>query len=389
MILAGILLGSPSARTQPTSSPTPEPTYNIARSAVGTTLFYLDPQGSPLGVPTHVLQTPTVLVGDDEVLSYELRSGRSLMVIELPASAPARYLTFFNFDARGEATASWASTRSDADAGRWTSVPKIAFDSQGPTTIPLPEAQTFQFLRIQFDITQPGRISGLGIAGHYPNAAAPSPTNLVKKDDPELPLSNVVSYGSLSSVIGTSPIVGQNVETMIDDLTDTFTDLNPSRNPRAVLIDLGEAREIRQVSVLADSPPGNVKVFFLSDPETLAATIGSPAQGSSTTPIVLSSIDLPRLEREIPFITLPLQPGQNGVTLPIQPRTGRFALLVWPPGTEKIRIYEINLLGRYEWAWDIDRPGAPAEGFQIPPGAFSPPVPGTPPPNLTNTPLSP
>lgn len=365
-----------------------QPIYNLARAATGTTLFYLDREGTPT-TPVDALQGPSVLVHDNEALAYDIRPGRAIMVVELPSAAPAHSLTFFNFGASGQATPAWAATRADADAGRWITGPAISFSQVGPVSAPLPPKTKLQFMRIQFNIERPGRISGLGIAGHYPDAPAPSPSNLVRSTNEQDPLTNVVSYGSTSSVIGVTPTRGQAPELMIDDLTDTYTELAPSTSPRAVFLDLGAAREIRQISILADSPPGDVKAFFIGNPDAVISSLGNPAQGSANPPIILTNLDLPALERDLPFVTLPMRQGQPGVNLTIQPRTSRFALFVWPPGTETIRIYELNLLGPYLWLWRPD-PSPPGEAFQVPPVAFSPPAPGaSPPPAVGGTPLSP
>lgn len=366
------------------------PTYNVARSAIGTNLFYLDSQGTLTSAATQAIKSPAVLVGDDEVISYNLPAGKSLMVVELPAESPVKYVTFFNDSLQGTTSLSWARSRADADSGKWQQGPEQLSNQNGPVTLPLPSGTTIQFLRLAFDVTRGGRISGLGIAGFYPNAPAPGPENLIRSETPDQPLTSVVSFGSSASIIATTPIQQSAVETMIDDLVDTHVDLAPSNRHRAVLIDLGEAREVQQISTLTQNSPGDARVYFVADPDKILPALGNPAQGSGITPVIMNNFDPAQLGDDIPFINLPARPGQSGVSLPIQARMTRYALFVWPPGANPIRVFELNLLGQYEWTWNRDNLSSPAEGPQIQPGQFSPNLGSINPPDiLSNVPLSP
>ncbi len=389
IMMAAVLCQAETVETAGSGASSQEMNYNVARPALGSQLFFTNDEVMSIAGTGHVaVVTPDSMVSDDKTLRYRLPEGRSLAVLDLVDDANIEHFTFFNHGAAGTFTVAIAYDSKSAEDGKWqTLVRDEEFFRQGPVTVPFPDAPIkARLVRVIFQATTPGEVGGLGVSGQFVGAS-PRGSDLIYIDEQEEVLSSVTSPGSEARVVAVSGTMDSMADLMIDDLVDTYYDLPASDKPAAVLLDLGEFRQIERVSVLANGPPGEVDVYFLNEATSLIpdgeATApnraslggtgwGAPALMLGTVAVQTIIIDPANISEEWPSVTVMLPVGEQGAGTNFEPRNTRYVLFVWRnPGLT--RVYELCVMGRYRWDWEGGRP-IPAEGPGVQPGSFSPPL---------------
>lgn len=381
---------------KPGSSSTLEegPEYNVSRSALGSGLLYVSDVVVESDNPDPLLNEKITLIQDDETISTDLPSGRSLFVIRLKDASIVNSFRFYNFEASGAVTAYVRATDSESDDVPWVPVSDtVTFDSVGPTVVWFNQEIEARLVRIVFDTANAGKISGFGVAGTFFRGVSPKQTRLVRSPqatDNQV-LTNVLSFASGAQAVGTSGGVSPAPTAMIDDLVETthiFSDTDPEP---VALFDLGEPREIEVVSVLIDSPaPSRMELYFIDNPDEIYTP-----QPVATRSIHRDLMQGPRLaSANFPWLGLMAQSQAVMTVIQVPPRffennrpnviaefekgsrtaragTGgstfaQFVLVRWvyedgvPPDFGGLVVNELNLLGRYTWIYE-EEPEPPAE----------------------------
>lgn len=431
-LLAGfITISAVTICAQVQENPELDPDYNVARSSWGSGLLYINDVVIESDSPDPLLNDKIDLINDDETLTSNVPEGRSVFLVSLKDSSIVNSFRFYNFDAEG-ALMAYVRTASSADeVAPWIPVSDtVTYDSPGPVVVWFNQEIEAELVRIVFDTSKTGLISGFGIAGSFFRGVSPKQTQLVRQTQAtdNQAMTNVLSPSSGAQVIGTSQALAPSSKAMIDDLVETthvFSETDPE--PLA-LFDLGEPREIERVSVLIDSPaPSTMEVYFLEDLDEINGVVEQPValiEKLKHSPLLASkSISA--------WIPLAAQAGPsfiNGISVPdafFNDRTpnviaefeagsrraranvggssfARYVLIRWvyedglPPEFGGLVINELNFLGRYVWYYEGEDIGSPDESpgnelsintsSQTPPGGGNPPQ-LPPPPPLPPTPV--
>jgi len=325
---------------------------NVARESMGTRLFE---EGDLESVGN-----ARRLADDNRVDRTILPEGDSLLLLDLPGEALVNGFSFFNYGATGRVSASFAPTESAARAGNWEQgAQNLPFAGIGPVSIPAPRGNA-RFIRLEFLTTESGEVGGLSVAGQY---IRDNPVHRLElREAPETAEEPVALTGlGLPSTINFTGTTSPDQFHMIDGVVDTeFVIEDPDRGNVAV-IDLGEERRITTVSMLADTFPEESEVFFFGTFEELAESLGiAPSFGSESFDAtdmqfamvnISSSIsrDAFRNAREGARFEA-FADGESGqFRIDVE---ARYVAVRFPTG-QPLTIYEISILGPYQW---IERP---------------------------------
>jgi len=384
-----------------------QPDFNVARSALGSGLLYISDVVIETEEPSDLLNEKVDLIHDDETLTAELPEDRSLFIVRLKDASFVDSFRFYNFEAAGTVTAyvqplpetplSENSTEGMAASEQWIQVSDpVEFSEPGAVAVWFNEKLESQLVRIVFETTRPGLISGFGVAGTFFRGADPSQVKLVRQVQAtdRQDLTNVLSFGSGARVVAVSGGMAPSDKAMIDDLVETthvYSETDPT--PMA-LFDLEEPREIERVTVLIDSPaPTRMEMYFLDtlddlefreEPGRTAASFVTtgPALASLNGPLAVggqfsgaagffTSFTVPDsfFDNNIPSVVAEFEAGERKARADVGSSSfARWVLVRWvyqngiPPEFGGLVVNELNLLGRYTWFYEDEGPEPPAEG---------------------------
>gem|GEM_PF-6543379 len=424
------------SNAQVQEDPDLDPEYNVARSSWGSGLLYINDVVLESESPDPLLNDKVDLIHDDETLSSDIPEGRSVFLVSLKDSSLVNSFRFYNFDAEGAVMAYVRTATTENEETPWIPVSDtVTYNEAGPVVVWFNQEIEASLIRIVFDTSKTGHISGFGVAGSFFRGVSPKQTQLVRQTQAtdNQAMTNVLSPSSGAQVIGTSDGIAPSSKAMIDDLVETshvFSETDPE--PIAIF-DLGEPREIEKVSVLIDSPhPSTMEVYFLEDldeiegidpPQPVAliqALKRSPLLASSSIsawiplaaqfapPAFAMGISVPDdfFDNRTPNVIAEFDSGSRRARANVGGSSfAQFVLIRWvyanglPSEFGGLIINELNFLGRYVWYYEGEDIGSPDEsaGNELttfsnspPPSTFPPPqFPPSPPPPPTTTPVTP
>jgi hypothetical protein len=379
--------------------------YDNSRRALGTHLHWMGDNNSEKiygfdGGNRSEGNPLDYLIADDETISPELPKGKSLFVLKTLADHNVASFSFYNHGAAGTYRVSALSS------SRWKPIGKDkAFSRPGPQVVEFPEPVATRQVKVEFETTTPGQVSGFGLAAPLTEKDVEA-VRLIHQPDIDT-LNSVVVPGEISSIVGVAPAAAgaaaDKPENMIDDLVETSYRFDPARSVPATLLDLGEARQIERVTALVETDqPLRMEVYLPEKPENVV-----PSAPATTTlldsvlsrgPLLASTGATPGMATWLaalaaPITTLVYQsgekpgglepilygyvaPGESRVILPLgRTYNGRFVLILFRPtgaNPGNFMVREINLLGRYIWRF-YDDFGTTNEGNNPPPEFIQPP----------------
>ncbi|MEM1157870.1 MAG: hypothetical protein AAF649_05635 [Verrucomicrobiota bacterium] len=413
-------MGVALVRGQVQQNPELDPEYNVARSSWGSGLLYISDVVLESDSPDPLLNDKVDLIHDDETLSSEIPEGRSVFLVSLKDSSLVNSFRFYNFDAEGAVMAYVRTTATEDDKTPWIPVSDtVTYSEAGPVVVWFKQEIEASLVRIVFDTSKPGDISGFGVAGSFFRGFSPKQTQLVRQTQAtdNQAMTNVLSPSSGARLIGTSDGLAPSSKAMIDDLVETthvFSETDPE--PIAIF-DLGEPREIERVSVLIDSPhPSTMEVYFLEDlneidgiqetqpvaliqqlqhsPLLASRSISAwiPLAAQANLPEFVTGISVPAdfFDNRSPNVIAEFEGGSKRARANVGGSTfAQFVLIRWlyqnglPSEFGGLVINEINFLGRYVWYYEGEDIGSPDEsaGNELttffnspPPTTFPPPI---------------
>lgn len=416
-------------------NPELNPVYNVARSSWGSGLLYISDIVLESESPDPLLNDKVDLIHDDETLSSDLPEGRSVFLVSLKDSSIVSSFRFYNFEASGAVMAYVRTTSSENNDAPWIPVSDtVTYDEPGPVVLWFNQEIEASLVRIVFDTSNPGHISGFGVAGTFFRGVSPKQTQLVRQTQTtdNQAMTNVLSPSSGAQVIGASDGMAPSSKAMIDDLVETAHVFSETDPEPIALFDLGQPREIERVSVLINSPhPSTMEVYFLDDldeiqglePEQPTALFKglrhSPLLASNTAaawiPLAaqfgpaafVNGLSVPKdfFDNRDPNVVAVFDAGSRRARADVGGTSfAQYVLVRWvyadgiPPEFSGLVINELNFLGRYVWYYEGEDIGSPDESpanelsvvtsTPTPPGDGNPPK-FPPPPTPTPTPTPP
>ena len=207
------------------------------------------------------------LLCDDPTVGYALPSGRTTLLVSFPKIENVDSISFLNRGSKGSVSIATASAKLSADSPQWHDVSQQEIDADtvkakiGPS-----EAK---YVRLTFNVTEPGRIAGLGV---YSTAAVSDFTmprvhkvNLQDRSDSFALISyNLTNLHSRSRVIYVSSGNDLNLaNNMIDSQPATSFAFTAADGSPTAIIDLGKVTALRRISALYSGRQGTLDFYVL------------------------------------------------------------------------------------------------------------------------------
>lgn len=228
------------------------------------------------------------LLCDDPTVGYALPPGKSTILVSLSKIENVGRISFLNTGARGGVTIATSSAKLSADSPQWRSVAEQALSSNTvEANIGGGEAK---YVRLNFDVTEPGRIAAFGIY------ATPQVSDFTAPRMRKLPLPDksdsfaLISYNltdihaKARALYVSSGADLRQANNMIDDQTSsTFSFATEDGMPTAV-VDLGKPSTLRRLSAIYSPQAGKMEFYLLSSLPGATASSGSvPPQSAPET----------------------------------------------------------------------------------------------------------
>ncbi len=341
---------------------------------------------APSGVDEKdIVMTAQNLISSDESLSYPLEKGKTSFIITLPFIAANREFSFINDNgSAGKVTISVARSAQDFNSTKWKKISEatiLSHNSYVSVTFPMVE---FTTMKVDFDITKPGRINAFGVFGETKKVGFTERPELLQKLQPihdcceydYATLNNNQAYVSHISSYAT-PENYKRANVMLDDNASTSYDFAKNDPTPATIINLGQSQSIRRISSVYAAEEGILEFYALDklpdgnmpsadsaakEPQLLILPsdffhVNRPIYTSETRPYSRKSSTTFEL-RPAKYVMLRWLPKKNA-TASLAPRdpaelfasTSRFFTLpsllgqITPAAADTFRIFEVNVFG--------------------------------------------
>ena len=338
--LPGFLSTLPSA--SPTSLPSKGPASHRGTSAClsGKSCplrFRAQVESAPQSSPGSALQlsskaedrntTAAALLCGDPTIGYPLGNGTTTLLVSLAKVENIDSISFVNRDAKGEVTMATSNAKLPADSPQWQEIAR--HDLTSDTISAKIGPSEAKYIRLTFNITEPGRIADLGIYSTPTVAAFAIPH--VRK-----PISNrseglsLVSYNltdvhakARAAYVSSGDDVKQANNT-IDDQPSTSYQFAASDSAPMAIIDLGKPTKLRRISALYSPARGTLDFYVLQ-------SLPGAAKGVSPTDLKLDEATLAGLQ---PVGSFTDTAGTGRAAIDFPETTGRYVMVKWTPAEQ-------------------------------------------------------
>lgn len=207
------------------------------------------------------------LLCHDPTVGYALPSGKSTLLVALSKIENVDSISFLNNGARGDLTIATANAKLSADSPQWRTVSQKELISDS-LKVKIGPAEA-KYVRLTFNVTEPGRISGLGV---YSTAAVsdftmPRVRTLAagnKSESLALISYNLTDLHAKARALYVSS--GSDVKqanNMIDDQPATTYSFAANDASPTTVVDLGKATNLRRISAIYSAHRGTMNFYVL------------------------------------------------------------------------------------------------------------------------------
>jgi hypothetical protein len=355
------------------------------------------------------------LLCDDPTIGYGLPTGTTTLVVSLPNIENIDTVSFLNNAAKGTVSIATSNTKLPIDSPQWHAVAQAELSPDAVKTKVGPSEA--KYLKITFNVTEPGRISGFG-AYSIPAASdftMPRPRKVKLASTSQtfgLITSNLTNlHDKARALYVSSGAEPKGANNMIDAQPATAYGFAADDAAPTTIIDLGKESKLRRISAIHSPQPGSMEFYVLqslpSDAKNLEVKTPSPQTGLAAistggTPMpntyTLSASTAAGM-KAVGSITNTGGDGRASVDFP--ETSGRYVMVKWIPASrsESFSVAEIAAFGGPRKAEEtiaeddhftgtqyadgksmIDSKNVPAERPPDPPGEGPPPNLPPPPP---------
>ncbi|MFN2508516.1 MAG: hypothetical protein ABR589_07055 [Chthoniobacterales bacterium] len=301
----------------------------------------------------------SALLSGDPTAIYTLPAGTTTLLVALPKIENLGSISLANKGAKGSVTVATANAKLPADSPQWKNTLQQELSSDtiqakvGPS-----EAK---YVRLTFDITEPGQISGFGL---YPTPQVSDFTKprAAKTTDRESESFGLISYNytdmhaKARALYVSSGSDLKQANNMIDDQTATSYSFAADDGSPTTVIDLGKARTLRRLSAVYTPRAGSMEFYVLQSLPTgqsdSAAEANAPA-GSDPAPtpeIVPNTVKLNDATlTSMKAVGSATDDGSQGrASVDFAATTGRYVMVRWRPAARddtSFALAEVGALG--------------------------------------------
>ncbi len=207
--------------------------------------------------------TGKILSGDPKA-TYELNSGESTLLISLGKIEHIDSIAFLNSGAQGTVAIATANANLSATGSQWRDAGRRGLGNGalnakvGPT-----EAK---YVKLTFNIQQPGRLSGIGVFG-APGVAdftMPRPRRAIEGEIAQVNYNLADLHTKARALYVSSGDDLKLANNMIDDQAVTSYTFAANDSTPTAIIDLGREMSLRRISVLSTASAGTANFYLLS-----------------------------------------------------------------------------------------------------------------------------
>ena len=308
------------------------------------------------------------LLCDDPTVGYGLANGATTVMVSLPNIENVESLAFMNSGARGTVTIATSSSQLPADSPQWHNVGQQDL-SAGAVKSKIGPSEA-KYVRLTFNVTQPGRIAGFGL---YSTPAVsdftmPRPRKVNFEGKPEnvaLITSNLTDvHAKARALYVSSGADTKEANKMIDSqLATSFTFASDDTNPIAV-IDLGKETKLRRLSAIYSPRKGNVDFYVLkslpvatqSENDQLNAAALQKGAPAGQTPAATAATELVQNVKLSDAAFANLKPvgsvanneGEGRASVDFPETSGRYVMVRWSspaPAQSAFSVAEVAAFG--------------------------------------------
>jgi hypothetical protein len=244
---------------------------NLARYHFGAQV-----ESAPAGNPTAELRlssksedrntSEAALLCDDPTTGYALSTGSKTLLITLSKIENIDNISFLNHGVKGSVAIATSNSKVAANSSEWrvVSEQKLTGDAVRAKVGP----SEAKYVKLTFDVTEPGRIAALGIYS-TPNVAAftmprARKQNLEHSDSFALISYNLTDvHAKARALYVSSGNEIREANNMIDDQSATTYKFASGDSEPTAIIDLGKVTTLRRITALYTPRPGNVDFYVL------------------------------------------------------------------------------------------------------------------------------
>ena len=290
------------------------------------------------------------LLCDDPTVGYALPSGSTTLLVSFPRIENIDTISFLNHGAKGDVKIAVSSAKLPADSPQWREVSHQALASNvvkskiGPA-----EAK---YVRLTFDLAEPGRIAGLGVYSTPALSALTMPRAHKLNGEEKSESFGLISYNltdvhaksrALYVTSGDDLIQANN---MIDGQPASSYSFEPSDAMPAAIIDLGKVTTLRRISAIY--APSHVGVDFYVLQSLPGSGTGSVAKAREVGAPKTLRLDDTTFARLTPVGSV-LDEGTGRAAVDFPEMSGRYILVKWTPTAQQdtaFSVAEISAFGK-------------------------------------------
>lgn len=340
------------------------------------------------------------LLCDDPTVGYALSNGKKSLLISLSKIENIESISFLNHGVKGDVTIATSNAKLPADSPQWHVVSRQELTA-GTAKAKVGPSEA-KYVKLIFNVTEPGRIAALGVYSKPTVAAFTMPRarklGLDQPDSFALISYNLTDVHAKARALYVSS--GDDIRranNMIDDQPASRYDFGSTDATPTAVIDLGKVTALRRISALYSSRQGTVDFFVLE-------SLPGSRQGNVPKTLTLDDAALAGLKS----VGSVKDDGTGRAAIDFPETTGRYVMVKWTPAAQQGNAFSVaevaafggskagNLIAAYTAGGareGIDSDGKtvqegkdlgagkdmPEEGLEAPGEGPAPPLPDPPP----------
>ena len=289
--------------------------------------------------PTSSKSEEATLLCSDPTVGYALSNGSKTLLISLSKIENIDNISFLNNGVEGDVTISTSSAKLPADSPQWHTISQQKLTTDAVTAKVGPSEA--KYVKLTFNVTEPGRIASLGVYS-TPTLAAFTMPRARKHDVDQSNSFALISYNltdlhaKARALYVSSGDEVNRANNMIDDQPSTTYAFASSDVSPTTVIDLGKITKLSRISTLYSPRPGNVEFFVL---ESLPGS--RPEKAPKT--LKLDEAALANMKS----VGLVMDNGTGRAAIDFPETTGRYVMVKWAPATQDtpVSVAEIAAFG--------------------------------------------
>jgi hypothetical protein len=274
------------------------------------------------------------LLCDDPTIGYALTNGKASLLVSLAKIENIDNVSFLNTGVKGEVTVAISNAELSSSSVQWHEVARQEITSDffqakiGPTDA--------KYLRLTFDVTEPGRIAGFGVYStptmadftmpRVRKVVADSSASLISAD-----LADV--HGKARALYVSSGTEPNQANKMIDGQPATSYTFGPDDHAPAAIIDLGKTVSVSRISAIYSARAGMMDFYVLQSlPGTTTTNRATAPKSLHFTEAALAGV------RPVGSVA---DKGTGRVAIDFPAVAGRYIMVKWNPVTQQDGAFSI------------------------------------------------